>query len=328
MDVTYTDASWTDQGVLPVTSSDWAYGASENDFELVLSSDVIPDFNSLVYVEGTEIGGMVRGAQASSDSDSVRIYGDTWTGVMGRKVIGPDSGSDYLVLSGDVRDIVETLVSRAGLDDLFTVKAYKPGVTTTHTFKGTRSDASQQDAGRYMTCWAAIWQLLVENGCKIGFSWDASTRRVLVTVDKATDLTDDEYQNVCTVTVTRSLPVNHLVCLGSGELKDRAVAHVYLDSDGNASTAQSITGYAEIAEVYEDTVASGDDLVSDGKSKLISLASESQKVEVYAPPLVHIDLGDIVGGISLGVDATAVVSKRVVRTSKDAVSYDYTTTVR
>jgi hypothetical protein len=328
MDVTFTDSSWEDLGVLPVVSSDWAYGSSENDFELVLSSDVIPDFNSLVYVEGTEIGGMVRGAQASSDSDSVRIYGDTWTGVMDSKVIGPDSGSDYLVLSGDVRDIVETLVSRAGLDDLFTVKAYKPGVTTTHTFKGTRSDASQQDAGRYMTCWAAIWQLLVENECKLMLSWDASSRKVIVTVDKASDLTDDEFQGVCTVTVKKTLPVNHLVCLGSGELSERSVEHVYLDSDGNASTTQTLTGYAEIADVYEDVRAAGDELISDGKSKLRSLASEAESVEVYAPSTIQIDLGDIVGGISLGVDATAVVSKRVVRTSKDAVSYDYTTTVR
>jgi hypothetical protein len=32
--------------------------------------------------------------------------------------------------------------------------------------------------------------------------------------------------------------VNHLICLGSGELQNRIVVHLYVDADGNISQTQ------------------------------------------------------------------------------------------
>ena len=330
MDLTYTDSSWHDLGILDVTSSDWAYGSSENDFQLDLPGPAYPAIGTLVYEEGGELGGIVTGIKATSDSQAVTVTGDTWTGVLARKVIGPDSGSDYLTLTGDVRDIVASLVSRAGLTGLFTVRAYKPGITVAHTFKGRRSDSSQQDAGRYMSCWSAIWQVTSESGCKVRFAWDATTRRVLVTVSVASDLTNGDEHAGCVVEVKSSQPVNHLVCLGKGELAARAVAHVYLDASGKASTTQTITGVSEIANTYEDTQATGDDLIADGKAKILDLAADAVSVTVLAPAGVSLDLGDIVGGTDpvTGITASAIVSKRVVKTSGAATSYTYTTTIR
>ena len=44
-----------------------------------------------------------------------------WHGVLASKIIEPDRNNDYLTLSGTIPVIMRTLVSRAGLQGLFTV---------------------------------------------------------------------------------------------------------------------------------------------------------------------------------------------------------------
>lgn len=329
MDVTYTDADWHDVGILPVTRGDFAYGSSENDFQLILSKPIIPPIGAIVYSEDTEAGGIVRGYKTVSNFTSVTLTGDTWTGVINRKVIGPDSGSAYLTMSGDIRACVAQLITRAGLDNLFTVASYTPGVTVSHTFKGSHTDTTQEDAGRYMGCWTALWQLLTDHGCKCTFAWDVTTRHVIITVSAAVSHVDDEQTDVATVTVTKSAPINHLVCLGKGELAERAVKDVYLDANGKASTTQYYTGIDEIAETYESTQDEGDDLVSAGESKILDLAADAQTVEIDAPASVVFDLGDTVGGTDTytGLEATAIVDKRIVTLDGDAVTVTYNTTM-
>ena len=43
--------------------------------------------------------------------------------------------------------------------------------------------------------------------------------------------------------------VNHLICLGQGELKNRIVRHLYVDQNGNIGSTQYYTGVDEIAAV-------------------------------------------------------------------------------
>lgn len=328
MDLIYTDAALGDVGVIDAASSDWAYGSDENDFEVVVRGKTVPPVGALVYAEGGEVGGIVRGYKEDAGDGTVTVTGDTWSGVLGSKVVGPDSGSDYLVLSGDVRDVVAALVTRAGLDGLFSVSAHTTGVSVTHTFKGNRTDSTQQDAGRYMTAWAAVWQVLADHGCSVSFRWDAVARRVSTTVDVAAD-GDDERMQSATVGVTTDTPVNHLVCLGSGELKDRAVAHVYLGADGTPGTTQYYTGLHEVADVYESTNDSGDDLVSAGESKLADIAADAVSVTVDVADGLSLALGDRVSADSsvLGRTVSAVVSKKVIKTDGAAVSSTYETSV-
>lgn len=47
--------------------------------------------------------------------------------------------------------------------------------------------------------------------------------------------------------------VNHLVCLGKGELKDRLVIHLYVDEKGNVGQTQYYRGIDEIEETYPVT---------------------------------------------------------------------------
>ena len=52
--------------------------------------------------------------------------------------------------------------------------------------------------------------------------------------------------------VINKMGVNHLICLGSGELRNRTVVHLYVDGNGNISQTQTFTGLEERAEVLDE----------------------------------------------------------------------------
>ena len=272
VELTFTDARWSDVGLIEPYDGDFAWGTDENDFSIDVQSDYVPPKKGLLYAEGSDIGGMVRGYTSESASGVFTVVGDTWTGIIDRRVLRPPSGSAYYTFTGDVRDGVADLVGRLGLGYLFTVAPGAVGVKATHTYKGTTS-TSQQDSGRYMGGWSAMWQLVSEHGCKVRFAWDAGARKVVITVAQSHDWTDEESlaAGVSTVGVSESLPVNHLVCLGQGEGTARTVLDLYADARGGIGTAQTQTGADEIAEVYDDSGASDSTkLLQDGTKKLRS----------------------------------------------------------
>ena len=115
MDLIYTNASKIDQGVLRSYSLDLSFGedSSENDFELTLSNTepALAD-NSMIYMDGTEYGGIVDGMRSNTESQTTIYVGRTWHGIMNSKVIEPDSGEDYLVVSGDAHSVLASLINR------------------------------------------------------------------------------------------------------------------------------------------------------------------------------------------------------------------------
>ena len=327
----FTDAGWADVGIIEPYDGDFAWGADENDFSVDLSSDAVPPRKGLLYAEGSDIGGMVRGYSSEASSGVFTVVGDTWTGVIDRKVLRPPSGSAYYTYSGDVRDGVADLVGRLGLGYLFTVKAGRVGIKVSHTYQGSTS-SEQQDAGRYMGGWAAMWQLVSQHGCKVRFAWDPDARRVMLTVARSHDWTDEESlaAGVSTVGVSQSYPTNHLVCLGEGTA--RTVIDLYADAKGNVSTRQTYAGADEIADVYDDSGAQDSDkLKADGTKKLKELWADSQSVSVKAASsATAFDLGDLMGGTDVrsGVTAKAIVTKKVAKFNQGALTYEYTSTVR
>lgn len=331
MELVYTDAKLKDVGMLVPASADFAWGASENSFSISLYGEDIPERGALIYVEGSDIGGIVTGYESRSNSKTVNILGVTWTGVIAQKLLQPDNGQAYFTVSGDVRDCVDTLIHRFQLASLFVVDSAKTGVTVNHTFSGRRKDQTQQDAGRYMSGWAALWQLLSEHDCKVRMWFDGEQKRVVLKVLKARDFTDDEslLENSAVVKVTNERPINHLVCLGSGEMEQRSRADVYLDKNGNASRTQYFTGINEVIGTYEDTQHAGEELYRSGLAKIQNLMSESQAVSVMAASdTTKFDLGDVVGNTDLisGVQARAIVSKKIAKLKRGHVSFEYTTT--
>ena len=101
--------------------------------------------------------------------------------------------------------------------------------------------------------------------------------------------------------------VNHLICLGQGELQNRQVVHIYVDGDGDIVDNQYYFGLDEITETYENTNSKNiEELKQAGIDKLGDM-KDGDEFEVTSIPDIQLKIGDIVGGYE---DVTGIRIKR------------------
>ena len=102
--------------------------------------------------------------------------------------------------------------------------------------------------------------------------------------------------------------VNHLICLGAGELAARTVIDLYVDKTGEISEKQSYFGEYEIAETYDyGNSESAAELKEKGIEHLKELKSSDSVSASFGK--LDVDIGDIVGGRNR---ATGIVLKEPV----------------
>lgn len=316
MDLIYADAKRVDQGVLSAYAFDLSFGAGENDFEVTIGSgEAALEFNSFVYMEGTEYGGRIGGIKASTNGKTITYCGRTWHGIMNSKVIQPDTGEDYLVVSGDANEIIAALIARLGLSGLFVAAEELSGVSI-----------SRYRFSRYCKGYDGIRSMLAANGAKLKILWQ--NRSVMLSAEPIVEYTDAPVDgDIATLTVEQHKDkVNHLICLGKGDLAEREVIHLYVDQFGRIGDVQYFTGLDEIADTYENS--NSDNLRSDGITKLTELRNRD-KAEVALPETegLSYDIGDIVcaSEIKSGITVAEAVTQKIVKIKNGVVSTEYKT---
>jgi len=326
VDVTCTDTGWADAGILDVVELDMAYGSDENDFVMTVANADFVEPGCLVYLDdGT--GGIVRGFDDTSTATTVKVTGDTWQGILAGKVIRPNAGSAYLTVQGDANAVLAQLVTRLDVGDLFRAHPTAAGIPISYTFRGYRDTA---DSGRYEDAYTGITDMLWAHGAKLTALWDHSSRKVVLRALPAVDRTGgtEFSSDIVKVRVKATQPVNHLVCLGKGEMAERTVVDLYADADGNVSTTRTFTGVDEIAAVYDASNDEADELVADGKKKLRELREGSGAVEVSVSPDDDVfDVGDVARGTDevVGVMVEARIVKKVVKVKEGFTTVSYET---
>ena len=111
VDVILADPQFTPRFSTSDVTLDWASGTDENDFELTVPDDSTrPERGWWWWIDGTEIGGRIDDLRTTvtSGASEVTWLGRTWTGLLASKIIRPDSGQDYLTVSGSLPDVVKT----------------------------------------------------------------------------------------------------------------------------------------------------------------------------------------------------------------------------
>lgn len=314
-DICYTDASRADVGVLRGASLNVTWGDSGNDFELTLdlASGVRLDDGALVYVEGTEWGGVVDEREASQSDGTVMYRGRSWHGILRDRVLCPDPGADYLSVSGDANAVLLSLVSRMGLGDVMTAPTSASGIDVRHTFD------------RYCDAYAGIRKMLAASGARLAVAYDAAAGRCVLSAVPVMDWTDGPTSDVADVDVTRvHRPYNHLVCLGTGELRDRVVQHWYADERGNVSRTQTLTGIDERATTYDYTNASADELAEEGPKKLAEY-QQADSMSATLPLDGSYAVGDVVPGtdVDTGTEVSVTVGTVDVTVTDDSVTTSY-----
>lgn len=104
---------------------------------------------------------------------------------------------------------------------------------------------------RYVPLLSGISKMLEGCGAKldiklrqhqVGFTVELQALQI---VDYSENLEYGSDNNIQFTTTEAQRGINHLICLGKGELADRLVVHLYADAEGNVSEAQTFFGNDE-----------------------------------------------------------------------------------
>lgn len=319
MDLIYTNADLVDQGVLQDCMLDLAFGADENDFELEVPAEgVTLEAGALLYIEGTEYGGMVDGMRYTSADGVKRYTGRTWHGILNSKVIQPDAGADYYTVSGDANAVLAVVLQRLSLSALFVAADGSSGLSVSYQFN------------RYCGGYDGLRAMLDSVGGKLRMEVLGTGRVRLSAVPVTRYVKENEWDSDrMTIDATQLWhPVNHLICLGKGDLRQRQVVHLYADANGDLSTTQTSMGLAERVAVYDYANAESlESLTANGMSKLAEYqAGDSCKASLADSETVY-DIGDVVGVCDAvtGLSVETTITKKIVTISGGVVTVSYKT---
>lgn len=312
MDLIVTDATGKPVASHASYTLDLAFGSGENDFDLQVE-DAALKAGSRIMIDGTEYGGIIDDTDVDVDGglSTVTWHGRDWHGVLASKIIEPDGNNDYLTLSGTIPVIMRTLVSRAGLQGLFAVTDESADHKTTCQFD------------RYVDLYSGLVKMLRASGLKLRLRNDGD--KVAMSAMPVRTIGDSIDSDLIDFTAKQAAhPINHLICLGKGELKDRTVIHWYADANGTFSHTQTLKGLDERTATYELSNAEADELEDKGRQKFQELRNAST-IDVDIPDGIDADVGDLVTGRdnNTGLVVTAEISKKIVKVSGGVLTVTY-----
>lgn len=278
--------------------------ADTKDFELTIPTEEYDEFLSVgarLFVPNTEYGGIIGGRAVVTSENELTLKGHTWRGLIAYKIISPPSGQAYKIVSGELNTIIRGLITDAGIDDLFRVPETSTGITLTNyqfnryidLYRGIEKMLNEvQNIGQNPPYRMNFEYVQQQNGTSGYVKLEA---KPCVDYSDTIELSQDSELNFKIEQVRNG--VNHLICLGGGELTARVVRHLYADIEGNISQTQSLFGVDEITDIYD--YGSAEDvttLINDGIKQLQELTNNNS-FEMDAASLdINVAIGDTIGG--------------------------------
>lgn len=308
-DVIIADGKLTPHASVSQVTLDWACGTDENDFELTIDDALAPNISQGWYfwLDGSDVGGRIvdRRVSVTGGTSTTTWIGQSWTGMLAAKILQPDANQDYLTVSGKLPDILKSLLKRIGLDSVFTVESSDASTLSNWMFQNPR----------YVDAYTGLRTLLASCGRRLDFK--ASGNKILlgiVPVQTITNTIDSDLVDFKAETNRRA--VNHLIGLGSQELKNRLVVNYFADATGVVSQTQTLVGADEVCATYDYSNADLGTLQSETKKHLQELQTGGS-VEVTLSDEVgdglRVDDKIVATDQASGVNVTAVVTKRIVK---------------
>lgn len=327
MFVIATDPAGRDLGVVRGCALELAIGGGKDDFEMTVPVDRAPrgiGAGSRVYIDGTEYGGVVDdvGADTTGRYHRALYRGRTWSGVLESKVLEPNPGTTHLAVAGEANAALKSLVDRMGLAGLFEVAATDSGfvcdsrlryATSCSGMRAALAAATPSDGSR------------APLGARLAMRWTG--RKVVLSAVPAVDRSghEAEAERTSMRLVKAGRPVNHLVCLGGGEMAERTVVHLFADVEGAVSRGQTLFGLDERAALYDYGSAESDDELVERGVELLQGLQDADVCDVAGPPAGDYGIGDVVGGREsrMGLHVTAPVVAKAVSISRHGATVTY-----
>lgn len=302
-----------------------------NDFEVMMAMPTSVDellykeneISTILYVDGTEFGGIISGYDIDVGAGTITYTGYTWRGLLSLYIIEPPTGQDYRIVTSGTN--LATAISALPIHPIISIQ-------------DTALTASRQfQYNRYITVHEGVSNMLRNSNAnyRLKFAYDEKSGKVLLSVGSATDRTNlieisQDYDDKVKLSITHdgSTP-RHLICLGEGELKDRRIQHLYADENWNIGTT-AISG-AYPVDTYD--YSGSNDLLTDGKKHFRELIDQHTKIEVKVDG-IDLNLSDIIAARELltGEYVTAEITKIVWKCTDmgtyQTESFDYSTAIK
>ena len=317
MDLIYMNSEKEDIGVLKDYKFDLAFGTDENDFECTVNiTNHVCKSGYYLYYEGTEYGGIIDSIKVNTDADEIKYIGRTWHGMLESHILQPDENQDYLVMSGEANSVLASLIARIGVGSLFKASTEESGI-----------NISGYKMNRYVGAYEGMRKMLKAYGGKLNISFKDGF--VELSAKPLVDYSQDEQFDTDQIDFDiqkNYKPLNHVICLGKGDLKDRRVIHVYADASGNISGTKTFAGLDEVCAVYDNSNAESDDELKQGGIDMIQDSWASMSVDFsFETDNESIDVGDVIGAKEriTEIVVVAMISKKIVSISNNTTSISY-----
>lgn len=236
MDLIAVDSNKRERFTLSGYSADFANG-DENSFSVETHIEEYSRFNDILFlsVDKTEFGGRINNIFVDTYEKKLKLTGKTWRGMLEEKIIIPPD-KKYYIGSGQPYMIMSRILSYTGLSSLFKVKYFEA------------ADISKYQFERYCTVLEGFTAFLKSINKCLTVSFNKGYVYL-----SAEDLIENEIDNYdCHIEISKDiLPINHLICLGAGELENREVLNLYLQEDGSIGKTQFYTYLEERIAVYD-----------------------------------------------------------------------------
>lgn len=298
-------------------------GSNDKDFSLAIQSSEWRDdfeFGARIFVQDTEIGGIIGEIYSDTELDRICVQGRTWRGMLSDKVIIPPAGADYATASGTVNAVLKSLVEPE-FGGLFVVPV-TDGPTVNWQFD------------RFCTLYDGIVKMLKSVGYRLRIRYNVGLPNSsgwvdvyavpIVDYSDELELSQDAQINFIFDDIRNG--VNHLVIGGKGNLAERHIVHLYVDGSGHISQTQTFTGADEIVQFYENTSTNDADLEESGRDQLEKLMSHKEFTLDAEDLDLDLEVGDIVGARDYitGLTASAPIANIIYTISQGVLTKQYT----
>lgn len=266
MDLIYADiinGKVIDRGVLSNYTFDLSYGADENDFQLVLPvSGTRLQQDQLIYIPGTEYGGVIDSIKVDTSTQMMTYSGRTWHGILENKILYPEKGRDYMFVNGEANEVLGLLLERmniipGNLNELY-IQPENPVITVSEADSNIWiSGIITSESGNYAHGYSFIRDLLYQHNAKPKIVDGVLFAEELVDYSNDDDFLEGTDQFVARRNYNS---LTRLHCLGQGELSHRKTIDIYLDENGGVlpySRENVITDddyYTDINALAQSTV--------------------------------------------------------------------------
>lgn len=245
------------------------------DFEIIvpLEEERQIELNYFIGKDKSELGGRITGIEILTTERIIRYTGETYRGTLSKKVIKP--AGDYTYINGNIADYFSVLFFKEGLIDYIEV------ITTL--------SVNNLKLPRYCTVLEALELVAKTTRKRLTIKYSSIKNKAVISFEDIQDFSNSieiNQNNSLHLNIRKNIGgVNHLICLGQGELSNRTVVDLYLDENGNITKTKHFTGIDEVAEVYENNTVEEIELEEKGRERLQELL-EKETVSMEVERLV------------------------------------------